>query len=712
MVPMSRFLAWVFLLSIPVAAGAVGGWEATWSPDGRQIAFTSSSPHGIPNIWVMDADGRNQRQLTALGGRAPRWMPDGRRIAFVSLRTGRPRFYVADPDAPAGADAPFPGLPEEAQDVVWSPSGKQAAYCLPNSSGKARDLWVASPDGSNPLGLTTNFWIREYAWSPRSDQIAIVIGRAIGSSLWVVDPETKELNLIYQGFCSSPAYSPDGKYLAFAVPSKKEDHRIVCLEMATGKKRLIPVRSFDGKSIRWSPDGKRMAFGSETKTAVTVWAAGLEDRDLVKVTPPDMQAFGPCFSPDGKRILFSATREDSQGADLYTCASDASVPFGIIKGLADKVKPEDLPRYTCLTNSSPTHFAPMWSPDGKRLAVAAVDRGIGSIYLVDNRRKKRKLTDFNAGMPMKLSWSPDGERIAFAQGASIEVLTTSGKSMAKLRLGGETTLSWSPDSATLYFTGWDKGRAGISAFSFETAGTDQLTKGGERMVETPEKPEKPEAAPAEPHAGLGVAGPVPLEQRIVQTVKIVNDLYPACSPDGKSVAFIRENQVWVISAGDKTESRITDFAAPESGEVALYDPSWSPDGKLVVFQVGRMCEGSLTWEIWMADVESKAVNKVVSEQATSEYVYFLRNLSFPAVFTPDGGSIVFTSVASGLGTIARVPSAGGQVETLADAPSSNCDVSPDGKIAYINLEGADERVFVRDPSTRRKQEIKLVGDRN
>ena len=71
-------------------------WDPSWSPDGKRIAFTSSEARN-QEIHVMDADGGNQRNLT--NNRAfdflPSWSPDSKRIAFVSMRGGRNReIYV------------------------------------------------------------------------------------------------------------------------------------------------------------------------------------------------------------------------------------------------------------------------------------------------------------------------------------------------------------------------------------------------------------------------------------------------------------------------------------------------------------------------------------------------------------------------------------------------------------------------------------------
>lgn len=131
--------------------------EPAWSPDGQWIAFTSSRGTAGPgrgSIWIMRADGSAKRQLVVHPGNgfdlSPSWSPDGQRIAFqrggisiVTVATGE----VVTLDLPGISTHPS-----------WSPDGRHIAFAwLPSEPGSGRwDIYTVRPDGSDRRLRTTN----------------------------------------------------------------------------------------------------------------------------------------------------------------------------------------------------------------------------------------------------------------------------------------------------------------------------------------------------------------------------------------------------------------------------------------------------------------------------------------------------------------------------------------------------------------------------
>jgi Tol biopolymer transport system component len=210
------------------------GYGAEWSPDGSRIVLSrreSEQPFSFHStLWVADADGSNLRRLTVnpIGqdDQDPHWSPDGTRIAFMrgSGRGGSdtPDVWVIDADGRNAKGLTPSNFADSSPD--WSQDGGRLAFVRrkfdPGNWTKSA-IWTMNPDGSNPDQVTDPPGYTDEApdWSPDGTRIAfqrylIGVGDPGEAGTLVVDADGSNLLRVQDGDGYNPEWSPDGTKLA------------------------------------------------------------------------------------------------------------------------------------------------------------------------------------------------------------------------------------------------------------------------------------------------------------------------------------------------------------------------------------------------------------------------------------------------------------------------------------------------------------------
>ncbi|MBI4531460.1 MAG: Tol-Pal system beta propeller repeat protein TolB [Candidatus Latescibacteria bacterium] len=188
-----------------------------WSPDGREIAYTSSRD-GNWYLYVVDVERRTSQPLSTRPGlnSAPAWSPDGSRIAYSMTIDGNSEIYVINRDRSGLRRLTYdPGIDTS---PTWSPDSRSIAFTS-NRSGTPK-VYVMDADGGSQRGL---IWGSEAyedspAWSPKGDRVAYVVLEGEGFNIYTVDVEGEvPIRLTADsGSNEDPSWSPDGLHITFS----------------------------------------------------------------------------------------------------------------------------------------------------------------------------------------------------------------------------------------------------------------------------------------------------------------------------------------------------------------------------------------------------------------------------------------------------------------------------------------------------------------
>ncbi len=315
---------WISLLSLVDSttrrltspSGEEIDYSPAFSPDGSTVAFVRGTLAGaVEDLYVVPAAGGVPTRLTFdktwIKG-SPTWTPDGRDIVFSSARGGLASLWRVS--ASGGTPRPVAGVGVIASSPSISPIGNQLVYT--QSFIKENILRLNLKDEKHSQGPPAVLNLKKGRnWRPNfsPDGKRFAFESVLGySEIWACDSDGSNCGQLtaLRGTAGAPRWSPDGHYVAFEF-RPKERSEIYLLEMGGGMPRLLPtLPGADNGGPSWSRDGKWIYFYSDRGGEhFQLWRVPLEGGPPVQITR-NGGLFG-AESADGRFLYYS--KYEAQG---------------------------------------------------------------------------------------------------------------------------------------------------------------------------------------------------------------------------------------------------------------------------------------------------------------------------------------------------------------------------------------------------------------
>ncbi|MCC6926020.1 amidohydrolase family protein [Novosphingobium sp.] len=382
-----------------IAEGLPYETQPRFSPDGRRIAFTSDRGGG-DNIWIMNRDGSDKRQLTKEDFRLlnqPSWSPDGRFIVAKkhfttqrSLGTGEVWLYhVSGGDGVQLVKKPSEQHQKELGEPIFAPDGKHVYFTRNTTPGP---IFQYAQDSNGQI-----FAIDRYDLETGKTE------RVIGG----------------EGGAVRPTPSPDGKKIAY-VRRERTRSKLYVRDLASGEDRKVFDMLDQDVQETWAVTGvyPNMAWSPDS-ASVVVWAGGKLNR--VDVTSGKSQVI-PFRVSDSRAVIDPPRPAIAVAPDSFetrmprgaaVSPDGRQVVFETLGKLWVKSMAGGEPRRLTADDAAMEAY-PSWSADGKRIAfVRWTDAGLGEIRTIAPAGGKASTVTAAPGHYARPRFSPDGKTIVF-----------------------------------------------------------------------------------------------------------------------------------------------------------------------------------------------------------------------------------------------------------------------------------------------------------
>ena len=356
----------------------------SWSPDGREVVFTTNFT-GRANLWKVAAGGGWPIQLSQSDDREmlAAWSPDGKWIVYEQDYGGGEYYDLFAVPASGGEAVNLTRTPDVSEtNALWSPDSKRIAFVKKLKTSAAQNIGLLDWSTHAVRMLTqepTNdhFW-RAEAWS--RDQKFLLASRSnvdrSDSSLYRIDVATAAAEELTphkgKSVYRSNSLSPDGRLVLLSSGEKNAAENIAILEIATHKLTWVTDLYWDATPGEFSPDGTRFTYSVNEDGRSTLYVADRASLRSTKINFPEgvsIFAGSPgSFSPSGDRllILHQGARHPS---DLWVYDIEKTASRQLTYSALAGLDPERMPASQLVhyrTFDGQTISAFLWLPDNLR----------------------------------------------------------------------------------------------------------------------------------------------------------------------------------------------------------------------------------------------------------------------------------------------------------------------------------------------------------
>ncbi len=421
----------------------------------------------------------------------PALAPDGQHVAYVWNGETEDNFDIYVRLIAAGRPLRLTSDPAQDYSPAWSPDGASVAFLRRTGPARSALIVISALGGAERRVAEVSGgagwdWSRPgpfLTWAPD--------GRSLVITAWKEPENVDQLRqiILTTGEIrsvtplpprimgdSAPAFSPDGKMLAFSRRISWGVSELCLLDVSkqiapAGELRRLNTGSTWNSSPAWMPDGRSLVFSSGTMDSTHLAKIDVSGSGAAERLAGGVGAYGwhprIARAPDGQTRLVYTRHFES--VNIWRCTPGHQSPA----------------RH--LISSAHWSYEPAYAPDGKRVAFISDRTGFGEIWVAD--ADGRDVTQWTFMKQPRLGsprWSPDSRRIAFTapgdQGSSIYLIDAPGAAPRLVR-GSERSgyLAWSPDGRAIYYSSDRSGSAQIWKIPTGGGNPTQVTTGGGRV---------------------------------------------------------------------------------------------------------------------------------------------------------------------------------------------------------------------------------------